>query len=96
MKHTPAPWIIGKHIISDSISKKIIVDYAMPINEQSVEGQANAKLIAAAPELLEECLRAQSEIASACKDGIPEHFTKEMLNRWFKGVSAVISKATDC
>ena len=53
---------------------------------------ANAKLIAAAPELLKECQRAQDELASAIKDGV-SHFSPQMLYSWFNGVTSAIEKA---
>ncbi len=53
---------------------------------------ANANLIRTAPELYAECERTQSEIASVLNEGI-QHFTPEMLQRWFKGVSETLAKA---
>lgn len=64
-------------------------DIAVTYND---EDGGHARLIAAAPELLAECMRAQDEIASALRDGVT-HFNEDMLRRWYKGVSEAITKA---
>lgn len=70
MKHTPAPWgISGNHVDSGNIqigSQKDYVAEIYPTPNDEVgkipnleESLANAKLIAAAPELLEACRSAK-------------------------------------
>lgn len=54
--HTPGPWTaeIGRHVASiraGSVHQKLIADVFIPLNEEERVG--NARLIAAAPELLE-------------------------------------------
>lgn len=58
MKHTPGPWVIGEPIDGESfISGPDWVNFAMVYVECEGEtdptGKANARLISAAPELLE-------------------------------------------
>lgn len=60
MKHTPGPWTVGAHqkIISRGWSIRIPEDgsaIAYVLGEKNPELHANARLIAAAPELLEAC-----------------------------------------
>lgn len=58
MKHTPGPWIIEKRVntfsfvINSDNPRKCIAD-SWDINTGPIETEANARLIAAAPELLE-------------------------------------------
>lgn len=53
-QHTPGPWVIDRNTIYNPETKRAI--YAsgeVAIKERDAIGQANARLIAAAPELLE-------------------------------------------
>jgi len=52
-KFTPAPWVIEPNSISNPQTRRCVVPFMKPINEQSEQGQANASLIACAPELLD-------------------------------------------
>lgn len=54
----------------------------------------NARLIAAAPQLLAECLRAEGELCSALQVSSSEHMTVDMMRAWLKGVRSAIAKAT--
>jgi hypothetical protein len=106
-KHTPGPWVFeyrdGKHPLNDCNGSRI--DGLWAINGEFILGdvtgwdggyfgpnEANARLIAAAPDMLDELRRAQGELATALRDGA-EHLTPDMLRRWFNGVSAAIAKA---
>jgi hypothetical protein len=52
-KHTPGPWIIsGSSIWNSDTHRAIYASGRKPVNERDEEGQANARLIAAAPEML--------------------------------------------
>lgn len=55
MSHTPGPWIANKYRVFAETSLRIIA-YARGLNnsERTLEDVANALLIAAAPELLDE------------------------------------------
>lgn len=53
-KHTPGPWeISGSSIWNPETHRAIYASGGKPIHKRDEEGQANARLIAAAPELLE-------------------------------------------
>lgn len=52
---------------------------------------AAARIRAAAPSMLSELERAQSELISALND--PSHIAPDMLRRWLKGVEEVIKRA---
>lgn len=60
MNYTKGPWVVTKN--SGEISTDDGFWVARAINAQSTSGQANANLIAAAPELLEALQRAQEEL----------------------------------
>ena len=61
-KHTPAPWIINGSAIEANPVGALATCIAHVYNE-SDEHAANARLLAAAPELLEACKRAQTAFA---------------------------------
>lgn len=59
MTYTKGPWTIsGSSIWNTETRRAIYASGCKPINERDEEGQANAHLIAAAPDLLEalECM----------------------------------------
>ena len=52
-KHTPGPWVIsGSSIWNPDTHRAIYASGGKAINQRDEEGQANAALIAAAPDLL--------------------------------------------
>lgn len=55
MTHTPAPWTIQHATIANTELHKCIVQSHVPYKDQPQEAQANARLIASAPELLNAC-----------------------------------------
>lgn len=57
MKHTPGPWEASQWRVCHSVGGDIgvICDTANNAKTRTEENMANAKLIAAAPELLEAC-----------------------------------------
>ena len=66
MEHTPGPWGVGTGwIYAGDLKKGRLVCAEIPISEQ---GDANARLIAAAPELLE-ALKALTEYMQR----LPQH-----------------------
>jgi hypothetical protein len=71
MKHTPGPWKVagpigkGIWITDETCNNQIAVVYG---ENQTPEAEANARLIAAAPELLAACQHAKSELALAALD----------------------------
>lgn len=80
MNHTPGPWLIdhirGRYRVRingrgwGSLARVIVrMDGDV---EDSPEGMANARLIAAAPDLLEACLRALPFL-QALRDGLSEN-----------------------
>lgn len=92
-KHTKGEWFgkDGQIYSLDTGRTHVVLPYFDKDNEEHVANQA---LIAVAPELLAECLRAEDELASALRDGV-SHFTEDMLRRWMRGVTDVIQKATN-
>ena len=98
-KHTPGPWAIipkGKPFAGDIADNTGAVVAQAYLNEH----QANAKLISAAPDMLEalegllKATRKAHEIASASNDDYADdeaHFVGE----WMDEARAVIAKATE-
>lgn len=91
-KHTPGPWVLngGYHpayaSISISAGKRGICAIASSIKRPGEESMANARLITAAPEMLEllaEYLAFNGDYASS----MPE-------DAWVEKVRAVVAKAT--
>ena len=94
-KHTPGPWIVGP--MSDYIAAKdgsliaeIPTDYSPITGEHTGAMVANARLIAAAPELLSACreaLRSLDALSESATDGFPKD------NRAANMLRAAIAKA---
>ena len=75
MKHTPGPWEYFPKLSGSEnhrgfrigVNKGWLIADAMPIDMDGKEGEANARLISAAPDLLEalkDCLRVVEFLAS--------------------------------
>lgn len=71
--HTPGPWTQAHSTVNASNSRRNIVQWQKPIQEMSEEYQANATLIALAPELLEALVNLLDEYTAA-------HFVGRMGN----------------
>ena len=92
-KHTPGPWQVSAGAVDNP---RLIVenDLALPICAMSLRGvhgdtrrmEANARLIAAAPELLEALEMAEDRIESERRSG--------EFDPLLRDIRAVISKAT--
>ena len=83
-KHTPGPWVIsGSSIWNTETHRAIYASGIKPVNERDEEGQANARLIAAAPELLGACLASHNAT------------TQAQLDNAVKLIAAAIAKATN-
>lgn len=101
-KHTPGPWTAGDIIRAPSKTKYasdgrgICKLYSETRKQLVNEQQANARLIAAAPELLEELRRAleflRGDAARLMRDGAFE--PHNILRRQIRSVEAAIAKAT--
>ena len=98
MKHTPGPWREedGRYVYGASPCNHCIVDtMAAPMIESDEEAQANARLIAAAPDLLEACVclhDALKDIINAADNGNPYNVTElqdEFLSICNKGWLAI-------
>ena len=102
-KHTPGPWILGCEIGVDSTrieteSGKVIGairsreitswEQSRPIYSWDDEGFSNARLIAAAPELLSALVEIVKSLADQDDEGMIEH-AEQMIN-----ARASIAKAT--
>jgi len=66
MKHTKGPWSIGKRAKDTVFSDDVAIADVFP---NVVVGEANARLIAAAPELLEACRNALRRLQHAKQYG---------------------------
>lgn len=96
-EHTPGEWHAlskdGERLIRARIDElyKIARVPHKSGTDVLLPSEDTARLIAAAPELLNECERTQSELISALND--PNHITPETLKCWLKGVESAIAKA---
>lgn len=92
MKHTPGPWTAsgnGVHVYKNKVGLCVAVSYDphdMTSRSNPPVAQANARLIAAAPEMLE-ILQAVQEAAAATANYIGQD------GQLIKKVMAVIAKA---
>jgi hypothetical protein len=82
--HTPGPW----YALGDYISSKAGGEIVCSTKRTT---DANAALIASAPELLAECQRSHFEICQQILNG--DQFTPEMLTSWANGLRAAIARA---
>ena len=78
--HTPGPWIhhVDDNIITDSTGRKLIEWQSRSTNVQISVRDANARLIAAAPDLLETLQGILCVIYNACDIDEYEKLIKEM------------------
>lgn len=92
-KHTQGGWVAKQ--ANPSGNNKWLVCEARSYGEGicQLDNEANARLIAASPDMLNALETTQSEIISALNEGIDKHFSEDMLRRWLKGVEEVINKA---
>lgn len=105
MKHTPGPWIYGPEtgpdctridaengrVIAAVRSREITSwEQSRPIYSWSEEGAANARLIAAAPELLEALHACRKELSAWMRDHGSDIGTQEAVTK----ARAAIAKAT--
>jgi len=69
MTHSPAPWLIDDRLEGKEIGYRVIVDAdGFIICDSSPMGEANARLIAAAPDLLDALCRALPFVEDAKTD----------------------------
>lgn len=76
MKHTPGPWsnaVPGfiRAIVNESGEQNIVMLLAPYSMDNDEEYRANARLIAAAPELLDELLEAERVLSTLAGVGVP-------------------------
>lgn len=65
-QHTPGPWMIGPAVDSRKVFQgDTVIAEAWPITINMAEAHANARLIAAAPELLAACEMALADESTA-------------------------------
>ena len=109
-KHTPGPWIYGPEVGPDctridaenglviaAVRSREITSWeqSRPIYSWSEEGAANARLIAAAPELLDELIE-QDKFLGVLAGTVPlsEKDTHRRIAMHRESVRAAIAKAT--
>ena len=90
MKHTPGPWIVNESQ-EDCLYGKVSIEtegeYFIAQVDESINQAANARLIAAAPELLEALQRLSAQCTRLRLPGQPETDAE-------KTARAVIAKTT--
>lgn len=94
--HTPGPWEVQKsgenHIYIQELGNKKVRMPIADIHPQRLDADANALLIAAAPEMREvliECLNAEARRRKLLRDGSPAStYTKNRIQR----IQAVLAK----
>lgn len=97
MSHTPGPWFINDKSVDcqkDKISIETKVmgdDYFIAQVDSSISQEANARLIAAAPELLEACKAFIEYDEGSYEDGVGMMIRYEHARRM---INVAISKAT--
>jgi hypothetical protein len=86
-QHTPGPWVIdpNDNLIVMAEDVRVVADCAHALAMGAMEAESNARLIAAAPELLE-ALKAVEDWDDNEQDGLPRRLTAS--------VKAAIAKAT--
>lgn len=98
-KHTPGPWAIIDDVTDAAIGYRAIVaidreNFGETICNPSPMGEANARLIAAAPELLAALL----DVIGLAERGAKAGNDPEMTDLWMRGqianARAVIAKIT--
>lgn len=90
VKHTPGPWHVGPHYKSDVESRQGRICECGPFGSEQAE--ANARLIAAAPELLD-ALKALAIDANRLCDRNLGGTYEEDCRRALEVAGAVIAKA---
>lgn len=85
MKHTPGPWTLGRSGYNDNLQYRYVIQSPTRLvanafgvaDEPAEEAEANARLIAAAPELLAACLAclarediADDELGDVLRDAV--------------------------
>lgn len=89
-EHTPGPWLVdGPAIRSKHVSIATVLDVAWPYGNRPNNPGANARLIAAAPELLEALKLCEGNISSLLASQHPKVF-----GTWLEVVHSAIAKAT--
>lgn len=94
--HTPAPWLIefeeGRFLITDKSDDTYFVAV---IRDHFNNAKANAQLIAAAPDLLEACIKSLTIFKGLSDAGkYPELMMAENGGKGFKFLTDTITKAT--
>jgi hypothetical protein len=88
--HTPKPWHIGKRSGNPAIYGKDGTEVAEILHGLTPEWRANARLIAAAPELLAALIASLDYVVLK---GAGMELSSEALNELCAGIRAAIAKA---
>ena len=95
MSHTPGPWVVAGHPwnIKSVEPERLVCSAqfygALPEPRERAEVEANARLIAAAPELLAAC----KEVVRLNDAGVDYTGCMESQPDWLKAARAAIAKA---
>jgi hypothetical protein len=74
-KHTPGPWHIGRRAGNPAIYAQDGAEVAQMLTVTNDDWRDNARLIAAAPDLLAALERAEALLRIACNPGIDKNVT---------------------
>jgi hypothetical protein len=96
-KFTPGPWSakdwrICRNVVGDATGFRFICDTATNKESRNDENAANAKLIAAAPDLLAACQEIKTTLTSPSR--LLSDVTRRELQPWLPMIAAAIAKAT--
>ena len=94
--HTPGPWTIQGSSINNVERRENICQWHVDIDKQPADHQANARLIAAAPDLLyelEQACLSLDELAKEYIEGIGHNATARGVREQTRRARAAIEKA---
>lgn len=84
--HTPGPWMTGGYTVTANNGNLLVAKLYREQKLQDAESDANARLIAAAPDMMEALKRIQAAFAA------PTEWTSKIATE-MAGVRAAIAKA---
>lgn len=98
MKHTPGPWSSTSNLVSSTLfffmdADGNLLGETLGLNRIAEENLANARLIAASPELLKVCVDTASMLREYCADMELTDHQKDICNTLILNLELAIAKA---